>query len=146
MNINSIMVVCIGNICRSPIGEELLKIALQDSNISVHSSGIQAVLGSKAHEFSRQIMQKNGYSIDKHIAKQINLDMARTADLILVMSNGQKREIEKRYPATCGKVMRLGHWDNYDIADPLGKDFATFENAYTLIKDSVQQWTEKLLK
>ena len=145
MKLKSLLIVCIGNICRSPIAEELFKISLKDTNINILSSGIEAVVGAKAHEHSIEVMKENGYILDSHIARQINLELALSAELILVMSNHQKKELEKKYPAICGKVMRVGHWNNKDISDPMGKDIEEFKKTYKLIKESVDLWVEKLL-
>ena len=65
---DSICVVCVGNICRSPIGERLLKKDFPEKKIS--SAGISAVVGESAFCKSESVAEQNGLSLDGHIARQ----------------------------------------------------------------------------
>lgn len=81
--INSILVVCIGNICRSPTGERLLKSALPEKNIA--SAGLGAIVGHAADETASSVADENGVSLQGHVAQQLTSGMCRDYDLILVM-------------------------------------------------------------
>lgn len=81
--INSILVVCIGNICRSPTGERLLKAALPERKIA--SAGLKAMVGGSADETASIVANEHGVSLQDHVAQQLTADMCRDSDLILVM-------------------------------------------------------------
>lgn len=143
----NILIVCVGNICRSPMAQGLLKQAFVEAkktNCSVSSAGLAALVGRKADPSACQLMIKKGIDISGHRACQINSEMIRKASLILVMELSQKIAIIENEQSARGKVFRLGEWGGFDIADPYQKDFAAFEKSLTLIEQSVSQWIEKL--
>lgn len=143
----NILVVCIGNICRSPMAEGLLKQALARSGKTdcfVNSAGLNALIGHKADPKTCLLMAKKGIDLSSHRACQINTEMIRRADLILVMETLQKSAIEENEPSTKGKVFRLGEWGKFDIPDPYQKELSVFEETLTLIEQGVAQWIKKL--
>ncbi len=140
----SILVVCVGNICRSPMAEALLQRRLHERDISVSSAGLGALVGHQADEIARNLMMEKGIDISGHRARQIDAGMLRDAELILVMEGWQQREIEQNFPTTRGKVFRLGHWGNFDIADPYRKPRDAFEVALTAIERGIDEWMKRL--
>ncbi len=141
--IKNILVVCIGNICRSPIGEELLKERCKNS-LSISSAGLAACVGESAHEYSITIMKKNGYDITPHTARQITDEMVVENELILVMNTSQKNEIEMLFPFIRGRVYRIGEWLDMDVEDPNNKPYEIFETIYDKLDQCVNSWVEKL--
>jgi len=141
---NLILAVCIGNICRSPMAEALL--ATELPNVNVASAGIGALVGKPADPMACQLMSARGIDISPHIAKQLNQDLCRRADLILVMDLEQKRHIESAYPFVRGKVYRLADSINRDVPDPYKRGEAAFEQALDLIDSGVQVWVERIKK
>ncbi|MFZ2312907.1 MAG: low molecular weight protein-tyrosine-phosphatase [Methylobacter sp.] len=146
---NNIMVVCVGNICRSPMAEAILKDALSKINQNtchVSSAGIGALVGHKADAKASQLMIARGLDISQHRARQLNSEMIRKADLILVMELGHKMDIETREPSAKGKIFRLGEWGSNDIPDPYQMDLKAFETALDQIDQGVTEWIKKLYK
>lgn len=130
--INHILVICIGNICRSPIAEGLMKRAWPDK--TVVSAGIGAMVGHPAAPFSIELAAEHGVDIGAHRAQALTAKMVSDAELILTMDLEQKRYIEQKYPTARGKVLRLGATD---IADPYRQDMAVFRQTYSLLALSV---------
>ena len=142
MSFNNILVVCVGNICRSPIGAALLMAKYPEKNID--SAGLSAVVDHQADAKALAVMAVDGIDMGEHIAKQITEDLVRTADLILTMSNSQSKWIEEQWPHCRGKTFRIGHWIHKDVADPYGHDEHAFETAKQDIVDSLEQWFNKI--
>ena len=142
MAFDNILVVCVGNICRSPMAEALLKQRFPNKNID--SAGVGALVGHPADPAALEIMTAQQLDITKHIAKQIDETLAKKADIIFTMSDGQTKWIEERWPFCRGKTFKLGHWKDKDIADPYKHEKSAFETAYQDIVDSVEQWSEKI--
>ena len=142
MAFENILVVCVGNICRSPMAEALLKQRFPEKNID--SAGVGALVGHGADPAAIQIMQEQNIDISDHIAKQIDEDLAVKYDLIFTMSDSQNKWIEERWPFCRGKTFKLGHWSDKDIADPYKHEMSAFITAYQDIVSGIDEWQDKL--
>lgn len=142
----NIVMVCVGNICRSPMAEGLLRhLSEQNSlGLNVSSAGLSAMLGHQADSKAIETMQKRGIDISQHQPRQINPEILLTADLILVMESWQQKELGCIFPSSYGKVHRLGKWDNFEISDPYRKPIEQFEEAFRLIEQGLLSWQKKL--
>ncbi|MCH7330882.1 low molecular weight protein-tyrosine-phosphatase [Acinetobacter modestus] len=138
MQIESILVVCVGNICRSPMAEYLLK--HDYPQLTIESAGISGLSGHPADDKAQLCMQHLGIDISGHIAKKLNAEHLKKADLILVMSKNQQAHIEQTWPFAKGKVFRLGHWQNKNVPDPYQHDQAFFDDTCQLIQQCVTDW------
>jgi protein-tyrosine phosphatase len=142
VTIRNVLVVCIGNICRSPMAEGLVAAALPDVQIS--SAGLQAMAGQRADPIACELMDARGISLDKHRARQLNLDMCQRADLILVMDREQRRTVQERYLFAAGKVFRLCEFSDQDVPDPYRAGRGVFERSLALIEGGAQQWVKRI--
>lgn len=142
MQIQHILVVCVGNICRSPMAEYFLKQALPTLKIS--SAGISGLVGHPADDKAKYAMQQLGVSMDDHIARKLNAEMIKQADLILVMSQNQQKHLEQTWPFAKGKTFRLGHWQGKNVSDPYQKDQTTFDQSCALIEQFVTDWKQHI--
>ncbi|WP_201620019.1 low molecular weight protein-tyrosine-phosphatase [Psychrobacter maritimus] len=142
MAFDNILVVCVGNICRSPMAEALLKQRYPDK--AIDSAGVGALVGHPADPAALEIMTERQLDITNHMAKQIDENLAKKADLIFTMSDSQTKWIEERWPFCRGKTFKLGHWQDKDIADPYKHDMSAFKTAYQDIVDGLEQWAGKI--
>lgn len=142
MAFDNILVVCVGNICRSPMAEALLKQRYPHKNVD--SAGVGALVGHSADPAALEIMAKQEIDITNHVAKQIDEGLAKKADLIFTMSDSQTKWIEERWPFCRGKTFKLGHWRDKDIADPYKHEMSAFQTAYQDIVVSLEQWADKI--
>ncbi|HID9896151.1 MULTISPECIES: arsenate reductase/protein-tyrosine-phosphatase family protein [Serratia] len=140
---DSILVVCIGNICRSPTGERLLKRALPDKKIS--SAGLGALVGKAADVTAIQVANEHGLSLEGHLGQQLTARMCRDYDLILVMEKEHIDGVCRLAPEVRGKTMLFAHWLNQrDIADPYGKSYEAFKFVYQLLSEAADKWAQAL--
>ncbi len=138
MKINYILVVCIGNICRRAMAEYFLK--QQYPHLQIESAGIAGVVGHAADEKASLCMQRFEIDMSAHIAKKLNTELIKKADLVLVMSQNQQKHIEQTWPFAKGKTFRLGHWQSKNIADPYQHDQTFFDDTCQLIQDCIADW------
>lgn len=143
---SNILVVCVGNICRSPMAELLFRQRFEESsvNISVSSAGLGALVGHGADEQVIEVMTENGLDISAHLARQLSDELVKKNELILVMELWQQKEIENFYPYARGRVHLLGKWSDMEVEDPYKKPKEAFVEAFVKIDQLCQQWCEKL--
>ncbi|HDV6331702.1 TPA: protein tyrosine phosphatase [Klebsiella michiganensis] len=140
---DSILVVCTGNICRSPIGERILRKKLPNKRID--SAGTGALVDHIADASAIKVAGEHGLSLQGHKGRQFNSNIARDYDLILVMEKTHLEQIGKIAPEARGKTMLFGHWINKrDIPDPYRKSEEAFISVYNLIEQAANGWVEKL--
>ena len=105
---DSILVVCTGNICRSPIGERLLRQQLPGKRIT--SAGIFGLEGSPADLSAQDVAWRHGISLEGHRARKLTQQLMRESDLILVMEPAHLRFISAMAPELRGKSLLFGQW------------------------------------
>jgi len=140
---DTILVVCIGNICRSPMAEALLKRTLPGKTIL--SAGLYALIGSPADPNSIAVMDEHGFDIRSHRARQLTSVLVNSADLILTMDMEQKHIIETNYSTAKGKVRRLGESGKFNIDDPFQKGIGSFHASFALIERGINDLKSQLL-
>ncbi len=140
----SILVVCEGNICRSPMAQGLLTAALP--RIPVRSAGLNALSGTPADETAVRLMRARGIDIAPHRALQITRDLCAQAELVLVMSADQRKRLEETYPFACGRVFRLGEFSKRDVPDPYRQSERAFGESLQLIDEGVHEWLLRIQK
>jgi protein-tyrosine phosphatase len=140
--IRRVLVVCIGNICRSPMAEGLIRQAVPGVQIS--SAGVSALVGHGADPISVEIMAGVGVDISAHRARMLTDAIAREADLILVMDEQQKQHIASQCPYARGKVFRLGEASKQDIPDPYRQAPEVFEKVFSQIENGVHEWVKRI--
>lgn len=140
--IRNIVVVCTGNLYRSPIAEALLQAALPECE--VRSTGLHAALGVLAPTRLKEMFAARGLTRPHWAPWQIgNSDVAR-ADLLLVMEAAQKRELERLFPAAAGKTFLFGAAAGGDIEDPHGGGSAVLERCFRQIETCVPGWVQRI--
>lgn len=138
--ISEILIVCEGNICRSPMAQGLLAHALP--GVEVISAGLSALVGERADSLACSLMAERGIDIGAHVGRQLELDHVRSAQIVLAMTRAQCKRIEIAHPFAIGKVYRLGHKEQIDVVDPyrLGRD--AFEACLSQIECGLEHWLE----
>lgn len=140
---NSILVVCTGNICRSPIGERLLRQKLPSKKID--SAGVGALVDHAADNSAITVAEQHGLSLEGHKGQQFTGRLGRQYDLILVMEKQHLEQVTRIAPEVRGKTLLFGHWlGNKEIPDPYRQSMEAFEFVYQLLEQSATGWTAKL--
>jgi protein-tyrosine phosphatase len=129
------------------MAEGLLKSVLSDAgkkDYVISSAGLGAVVGHHPDANARELMLKKNINIANYRARQLDTEMIRKADLILVMESVHKSAIEDFEPSAKGKIFRLGHWGDFDISDPYHQSLSAFEHSLQLIEQGISDWLLKL--
>ena len=141
-----VLVLCVGNICRSPMAQVLLEHACRAHKVSVTSAGLDAMVGHPADPMAQEMVKAAGRDLAGHRAQQVSALLCRQHDLILVMEQSHKAELLRRYPEARGKVFLMRADNNTEIADPYRKGQAAFEDAYKAIASGTEYWATRIGK
>ncbi len=142
---NRIIVVCTGNICRSPIGEALLRERLQGRVEEVSSAGTGALVGYPADPMAVEVAAEHGLDLSAHRARQATLPLLSQMDLILTMDQSHNDWLNRQYPQLRGRVYKFLKWrEDDDVADPYRRPREAFEAAYADIEQGVEDWLKRL--
>jgi protein-tyrosine phosphatase len=142
---DSILVVCAGNICRSPTAEYVLKAKLADQKFTVSSAGLTALVGKPADAMAQTIAASHGVIMDAHQGQQLSAQLVANNSVILVMEQRHLNDVHNRYPEARGKTFLLGKWiNNAEIPDPYRQSQEAFEHVFALIDSACSAWQKYL--
>jgi protein-tyrosine phosphatase len=147
LTISSVLVVCDGNHCRSPIAEALLR-ERSGGSLVVRSAGLSALEGLPPAIEAQNLMAELGIDISHFRGRQLTAGLALAADLILVMEERQKDACGQLVPSCLGRVFLLGHWrpaPEREIPDPFRRSEAFFRSALAQISSSIGDWLPHLI-
>lgn len=136
-----VLFVCMGNICRSPMAEGILRSIFERSKIAgtVESAGtMDWNVGSGADPRAISVARANGIDLIKHRARQVTLDDFERFDIIFVMDNSNAISLCKIAPAHHKHKIRLLAGAS-EIADPYHSNEAAFHATYKTIEECCRQ-------
>lgn len=143
MRIGTILVVCVGNICRSPLGERALAARLP--GVSCSSAGLGALVDHDADDAATVAAEELGISLDGHKARQWTGAIGGAADLILVMEPDHKSTIIRSHPELSGKTFLFTQWTGAKpVADPYRRSHEFHRLVAKEIVAAADAWAARL--
>ena len=143
--------VCLGNICRSPLAEGILKSKVDASKVLVQSAGTGGWhVGELPDSRSIEIAKKHGIDItDQRGRKFSEYDFERY-DVIYVMDNSNYRDVLKLANSDSEKkkvkliLNEIFPGENVDVPDPYYGGSQGFENVFQMLDDACEKIAQKL--
>ncbi len=140
--LESLLVVCHGNICRSPFAAALLRSALADRGVEVGSAGFVAT-GRPPPPDALAAAARHGVDLSAYRSRVLTAETARAAHLIVVMDPLQRRAIRDRFGRGGPDLLLLGDLDprpfgTRTIRDPVKQPLPVFEDTYARIERCVR--------
>ncbi|SEL08139.1 low molecular weight protein-tyrosine-phosphatase [Streptacidiphilus jiangxiensis] len=136
--------VCTGNICRSPMAEQVMRERLAEAGLAgrvvVDSAGTGSWHeGDPADERAVRVLREAGYE-SEHVARQFHADWFRDLDLVVALDRGHERALRRlaRTSAEADKIRLLRSYDpassadELDVPDPYYGDLTGFEEVLRL--------------
>ena len=138
----SILIVCHGNIIRSPFAARLVADALGgDASISIRSAGLEAIPGKPAHPTAVRTAAERGVDLLLHAATRVVRETVANADVIFVMDVPQLVVMRKRFPEARTKTFLMACLvpdEPLEIADPFDGDESRFQACFDQISQAVR--------
>ncbi|EAS18847.1 protein-tyrosine phosphatase [Flavobacteria bacterium BBFL7] len=140
MSKTSILMVCLGNICRSPLAEGIMRSKLNFTKFNIDSAGTSGShRGQAPDKRSIAVAKKNGLDISSQASRKLVVEDLVKFDYIFVMDNSNYRDVialaendEQR-----AKVHKIMDWafpnEDLDVPDPYYGGDSGFENVYRML-------------
>ncbi len=143
--------VCLGNICRSPLAEGILKSKVNSNTVFVDSAGTSAYhIGKLPDERSIEVARKYGIDITKQRARKFVVKDFEEFDIIFAMDDSNYQNILSlaRHKADEQKVRMILNethpTKNLSVPDPYYGGNEGFENVYKMLDEACELITKKL--
>lgn len=127
----SILFVCTGNTCRSPIAEHLFVMLSREAGLSVaaSSAGTQAAMGMPLSRGAAAVFATRGINPATHRARRVDAAMLKNAEAVYVMERAHRDDLVTRFPESASKISVLREaagLQPLDVGDPVGADAAKY--------------------
>ena len=149
MEIKSILFVCLGNICRSPLAEGIAKNYIKEKNLNliIESAGTgHWHIGEKPCENSIKVAKLNGVDISNQKARQVKKEDFKKFDLIVGLDSSNIQNLKN---IGCQNPLKLGNFgfDGADVPDPYFFDgFEGFDKVFEMIDICVKNLIDEYTK
>src|SRR5436309_2554 len=145
----TILFVCTGNVCRSPMAEGILRHALQGrGDYRVMSAGLGAMEGQPPSPYAVQAVRELGIDISGQRSRMVTPDLIQQADYIFGMTHSHIDTVMLLYPYAAEKTFMLREFDETldiyekDISDPIGGSYDVYLNC----RDQIEQGIASLMR
>ncbi|MFD2823907.1 low molecular weight protein-tyrosine-phosphatase [Lacinutrix iliipiscaria] len=146
-----ILMVCLGNICRSPLAEGILRSKLSNDQFIIDSAGTGNYhVGDLPDKRSIAVASKYGIDITNQRGRQFSVNDFDAFDLIYVMDNSNFKNVVKlaRNENDIAKVKLILNEvypnQNYDVPDPYHDSNQGFENVFKMLDEATDVIKEKV--
>jgi protein-tyrosine-phosphatase len=148
----TVVFVCTGNVCRSPMAagffyDKLVREKAEGA-VRVRSAGTWALEGQPASAYALQVMGEHGLDIGSHRGRNMTQSDVDDADLILAMTRRHSDFLGQQLQRTDGKVYLFAEMagEAKDIADPYGGSLHEYRSTAAELKDLIERGYPRIVQ
>jgi protein-tyrosine-phosphatase len=147
-----VMMVCTGNMCRSPLAEAILRAEFERrgaGGFEVSSAGTGAWEGRAPSDGAMLVAMEHDLDISEHRSRHLTRGLVEKADIIFTMSRNHSGRAEKL--GGDGRVFLLGEYaglkrSKAEVADPYGAELDVYRNTFEQLQNLIEVAAERLIR
>ena len=150
----TVLLVCTGNTCRSPMAEAILRRLMSERFASYFaegqpppavavSAGLSAFPGGPASPEAISVMKQKGLSLVHHQSRAVSDRLIMQADLVLTMTKSHRNAIVQRWPELSSKTHLLSN-NHGDVSDPFGGSESVYAACAVQIEQYLRGWVDQI--